>query len=206
MASMWRRAMHYLGLGPDDEYENGGAYAPGSDPVAARGAEPAYGGGSAAEPAGAPSVLPPPPVPGRVVGRPVAPAPEPPSATSVRPVGAAQTSVETVGRPGPDAGVRSTGSVRTVAVAAQLHHVEPRRFNDIQEVGDRFKAGQPVAMDLNGVDRDMARRMIDFASGLCYGLGGTMERVGADTYLVIPTGARVSPEDRERLAGDSPNN
>lgn len=206
MASMWRRAMHYLGLGPDDEYDSGGSYAPGADPVSDRATEPVYGEGPAVEPAEAPLGAPPPPVSGRVVNRPVPSAPEPPSVTPVRPVGPAQPQAEISGRPGPDAGVRSTGSVRAVAVAAQLHHVEPRRFNDIQQVADRFKAGQPVAMDLVGVDRDMARRLIDFASGLCYGMGGTMERVGSDTYLVIPTGARVSPQDRERLAGDSPDN
>jgi cell division inhibitor SepF len=80
--------------------------------------------------------------------------------------------------------------------------VEPLGFNDAQEVGDHFKAGQPVVMDLSGVDRELARRLIDFCSGLCYGLGGQMERVASHSYLVIPAGVDISDDERRRLAGN----
>jgi cell division inhibitor SepF len=177
--------MHYLGLGPDDEYDERGGYQ--GVPAPSEYDEPA-GYGAVAETPAAPE--PPPtlrPAPGPGAGAPMEPAP-----SAVRPVATP---------PAPrDVGVRSTGSVRPVAVAAQLHEVAPRHFNDVQEVGDRFKAGQPVAMDLAGADRELSRRLIDFSSGLCYALGGAMERVGAHTYLVVPSSARVSPEDRERLA------
>ena len=46
-----------------------------------------------------------------------------------------------------------------------------------QEIGDRFKSGQPVIVNLQAVDKDLRRRLVDFASGLCYGLEGEMERV-----------------------------
>jgi cell division inhibitor SepF len=81
--------------------------------------------------------------------------------------------------------------------------VAPTGFNDAQLVGDRFKAGSAVAMDLSGVDRELARRLIDFCSGLCYALGGKMERVGGQSYLIVPSGVEVSGDDRRRLAGGS---
>jgi cell division inhibitor SepF len=54
-------------------------------------------------------------------------------------------------------------------------------------------------MNLQGADRDLSRRLIDFASGLCYGLGGQMERVANQVYLLTPTNVEVSPEERRRL-------
>ena len=197
MASTWRRAMHYLGLGPDDEYDEGGAY--GDYSQGAQGEEPPRPYGSQRETPGPVTARPTPP--GRPSAAPSAPAPpvapvvDEPDPSAVRPMPAPV--------PSRDVGVRSTGSVRPVAVAAHLHQVAPVRFNDVQEVGDRFKAGQPVAMDLGGLDRDLARRLIDFTSGLCYALGGSMERLAGDTYLVIPTGAQVSADDRQRLAAMS---
>ncbi len=69
--------------------------------------------------------------------------------------------------------------------------VRPRRFDQAQEVADKFRDGQPVIMNLEGSDREVARRLIDFASGLCYGLDGSMEKVGAGVYLLKPSAARA---------------
>ena len=55
-------------------------------------------------------------------------------------------------------------------------------------------------MDLAGVDRELARRLIDFASGICYALGGHMERVRPGGYLLTPVRVEVSEEDKRRLA------
>ncbi len=68
--------------------------------------------------------------------------------------------------------------------------VRPRRFDQAQEVADKFKEGQPVIMNLEGADREVARRLIDFASGLCYGLDGSMEKVANGVYLLKPPAAR----------------
>jgi cell division inhibitor SepF len=75
----------------------------------------------------------------------------------------------------------------------------PTSFNQAQDVADRYKGSQPVIMNLQGADRDLSRRLIDFASGLCYGLGGQMERVANQVYLLTPTNVEVSPEERRRL-------
>jgi cell division inhibitor SepF len=77
--------------------------------------------------------------------------------------------------------------------------VGPTSFNDAQDVADKFKVNVPVILNLQGVERDLARRIIDFASGLCYGLGGQMERVANQVYLLTPSDVEVSPEERRRL-------
>jgi cell division inhibitor SepF len=73
--------------------------------------------------------------------------------------------------------------------------VRPRRFDQAQEVADKFKEGQPVIMNLEGSDREIARRLIDFASGLCYGLDGSMEKVANGVYLLKPAAARTPRHD-----------
>lgn len=70
------------------------------------------------------------------------------------------------------------------------HTVRPRRFDQAQEVADKFKDGQPVIMNLEGSDRDVARRLIDFASGICYALDGSMEKVATGVYLLKPLPTR----------------
>jgi cell division inhibitor SepF len=93
------------------------------------------------------------------------------------------------------------GSVRAIPVSsAKPHVVLPASFNQAQEVGDRFKSNQPVIVNLQAVDRDLARRLIDFASGLCYGIGGQMERVAKDVYLLTPSDVEVSDDERRRLS------
>ena len=64
--------------------------------------------------------------------------------------------------------------------------IRPRNFNDAQAIADHFKDGVPVIVNLEGADREMARRVIDFASGMCYALSGTMEKVGSGVYLLKP--------------------
>ena len=70
--------------------------------------------------------------------------------------------------------------------------VRPRRFDQAQEVADKFKDGQPVIMNLEGTEREVARRLIDFASGICYALDGSMEKVATGVYLLKPPGARAN--------------
>jgi cell division inhibitor SepF len=54
-------------------------------------------------------------------------------------------------------------------------------------------------MHRQGVPRDLSRRLIDFASGLCYGIGGQMEKVANSVYLLTPSNVEVSAEERRRL-------
>jgi cell division inhibitor SepF len=70
--------------------------------------------------------------------------------------------------------------------------VRPRQFDAAQEIADKFKDGQPVIVNLEATDREVSRRLVDFASGLCYGLNGTMEKVASGVYLLKPAGSRPS--------------
>jgi cell division inhibitor SepF len=85
------------------------------------------------------------------------------------------------------------------ASSARVHVVEPHGFNDAQEVGDRLKADQPVIINLQGLSRDLQRRMIDFSSGLTYAVGGSMSRVADQVFLLTPSNVEVSQEEKERL-------
>lgn len=92
------------------------------------------------------------------------------------------------------------GVVRPLPTTNKPEVVSPARFDDVQAVADAFKKIQPVIINLQGVDRDLSRRLIDFASGLCYGLEGEMERVAEQVFLLTPRGAEVSEDDRRRLS------
>ncbi len=78
--------------------------------------------------------------------------------------------------------------------------VKPRSFADAQTVADGFKADIPIVMNLTSVDQELARRLIDFASGICYVAGGEMERIRSRVFLLTPHSAVLSPEDRRLLA------
>jgi cell division inhibitor SepF len=176
--------MLYLGLGPDEEYDDYGYEEP---------AVPEAGHVNRPRPAGTPE--PEPAEPLQVVSdRGPAPAqPEEPAISAVRPMPTGGTSVGT--RPDLE-----LGAVRPIPVSsAKPQVVVPSDFNDAQELADRFKASQPVIVNLQGTDRDLSRRVIDFASGLCYGLGGQMERVASQVYLLTPADVEVSDEDRRRI-------
>jgi cell division inhibitor SepF len=80
-------------------------------------------------------------------------------------------------------------------MSSDPHTVRPRRFDSAQEIADKFKEGQPVIMNLEGADREVSRRLIDFASGLCYGLNGSMEKVATGVYLLKPLPLRGSQSD-----------
>jgi cell division inhibitor SepF len=82
---------------------------------------------------------------------------------------------------------------------ARFHLVMPSSFNDAQEVGDKFREGYSVLMNLQGVDPELARRLVDFASGLAYGLAGSMQPVAEKVFLITPAGVQVSAEERRRF-------
>lgn len=77
------------------------------------------------------------------------------------------------------------------APTAEPAAVAPRRFDQAQELADKYKEGQPVIMNLEGAEREIARRLIDFASGLCYALDGSMEKVANGVYLLKPSARRT---------------
>ena len=98
----------------------------------------------------------------------------------------------------PETIVRTIPSSRIPAMAS-IHRAEPRRFNDARDIGERFKQGVPVIMNLQATDDPIARRLVDFASGLVFGLDGKIEMVASRVYLLTPVNMEVSAEERERI-------
>ncbi len=90
------------------------------------------------------------------------------------------------------------GTVRAVPMAKTVKPqlVVPKSFNDAQDVADMFRDKKPVIVNMQSAERDLARRLIDFSSGLCYGLGGQMEKVAKDVYLLTPDDVEVADEHR----------
>lgn len=82
---------------------------------------------------------------------------------------------------------------------AKVHVVEPRSFNDAQRIADKFRASIPVIVNLQSTDQDLSKRLIDFSSGLTYGLNGGMQRVAERVFLLTPSNVEVSAEERRRL-------
>ena len=81
----------------------------------------------------------------------------------------------------------------------QVHLVTPTSFNDAQEVADRFKHTVPVILNLQTTDGELAKRLIDFASGLTYALDGGMQKIAEKTFLLTPRNVEVSAEEKARL-------
>lgn len=83
--------------------------------------------------------------------------------------------------------------------SVRVHLVVPRSFNDAQQVADKFKDGIPVILNLQNSDAELAKRLIDFTSGLTYALNGGMQRVADKVFLLTPRNVEVSAEERARL-------
>jgi len=81
----------------------------------------------------------------------------------------------------------------------RVHMVEPKSFNDAEQIGQKFKADIPVIINLQQAEPELAKRLIDFASGLTYGLDGGIQRVAEKVFLLTPHNVEVSAEDKRWL-------
>jgi cell division inhibitor SepF len=173
--SMFRRAMDYLGLGPDDAYDDYDASVAVERPRRTRPAparparvEPRYeddyedGYDEQDEYYEEP-----------VVQR-RAPIQRDDSSVHVRPTSRQSSTVKPL-----------------AATTAEPVSIRPLRYDEAKDIADMIKAGRPVLMDIGSADEPVARRLIDFVSGLIYGVDGTMEKVAPGVFLIKPRGVRV---------------
>jgi cell division inhibitor SepF len=166
MATMWKRALAYLGLVEedyDDEFSD----------------------------------LPEQPAPRVTEPRPERSNVRAISGQTGRPVAGPGTL--TTSQPNPPGGFQGSTSVRPVS-AGKVHVSSPTTFNEAEEVGERFRNGIPVIMNLASASESVAKRMLDFAAGLIFGLDGRIERVGDRVFLLTPKDVDVSTEERRRLS------
>ena len=81
----------------------------------------------------------------------------------------------------------------------RVHLVIPKSFNDAQQIADKFKDSIPVVLNLQGIESDLSKRLIDFASGLTYALDGGMQRIADKVFMLTPRNVEISAEERARL-------
>ena len=181
--SMFRRAMDYLGLGPDDAYDDYDASIAADRPAAraTRGAAASrrpqsrqivdeYEDEMEDEFEEAPRA--------RTAARP----------TTVR----AQTQRDDSSVQLRPSGSSTGGTVRKLTqTTAEPIAIRPTRYDQAKEIADLLRSGQPVAMNIGAADSEIARRLIDFASGVTYGIEGKMEKIAPGVFLLTPRGTRV---------------
>lgn len=80
--------------------------------------------------------------------------------------------------------------------------VHPRTYNEARAIGEHFRDGVPVIMNLSDMDDPDAKRLVDFAAGLIFGMRGSIERVTSRVFLLSPPGVNVTAEDKQRIAGE----
>ena len=77
--------------------------------------------------------------------------------------------------------------------------IHPRTYNEAKTIGENFRAGTPVIMNLTDMDDNDAKRLVDFAAGLVFATRGTIERVTNKVFLLSPPNVTVAAEDKARL-------
>jgi cell division inhibitor SepF len=82
----------------------------------------------------------------------------------------------------------------------QITTLHPTTYNEARTIGEHFRDGVPVIMNLTEMAEPDAKRLVDFAAGLAFGLRGTMERVTNRVFLLSPANVQVTEADKARIA------
>jgi cell division inhibitor SepF len=91
-------------------------------------------------------------------------------------------------------------SVGTVAELSRITTLHPRTYNEARTIGENFREGVPVIMNLSEMDDADAKRLVDFSAGLVFAVRGTIERVTNKVFLLSPPNVSVAAEDKARIA------
>jgi len=171
---MFRRAMDYLGLGADDVYDDSDQSVRSRRPVRSRQPMPGDDYDDFDDVPEDDDYL------------------EPAPARSARPSRTRDDSGVSVRGP---VGQPPNKTVKPLEMASvEPVMLKPTSFGHCKEIGERFKSGQPVIMNMIATDPEEARRIIDFASGLTFGLNGSLERISRGVFRITPNGVRI-PRD-----------
>ncbi|HWJ10938.1 MAG TPA: cell division protein SepF [Nocardioides sp.] len=87
-----------------------------------------------------------------------------------------------------------------VAELSRITTLHPTTYNDARTVGEQYRDGIPVIMNLTEMDDTDAKRLVDFAAGLIFATRGTIERVTNKVFLLSPPNVTVAAEDKQRIA------
>lgn len=108
-------------------------------------------------------------------------------------------------RPSPVANIAehrrtAPGPAGVVAELSRITTLHPRTYNEARTIGENFREGVPVIMNLSEMDDADAKRLVDFAAGLVFAVRGTIERVTNKVFLLSPPNVSVAAEDKQRIA------
>ncbi len=131
---------------------------------------------------------------------------EPTPVRSARP--AARPSPEARTKPAPVSSISerrrpagpASGPTGVVAELSRITTLHPSTYNEARTVGENYRDGTPVIMNLSEMDDADAKRLVDFAAGLIFATRGTIERVTAKVFLLSPPNVTVAAEDKQRIA------
>jgi cell division inhibitor SepF len=100
----------------------------------------------------------------------------------------------------PQSQPQPVGAQSMVAELSRITTLHPRTYNEARTVGENFREGVPVIMNLSEMDDSDAKRLVDFAAGLVFAVRGTIERVTNKVFLLSPPNVTVAAEDKQRIA------
>ncbi len=83
---------------------------------------------------------------------------------------------------------------------ARIETVTPRTYNEARTIGEQYRSGVPVIMNLSEIDDGDAKRLVDFAAGLVFSVHGSLNRVTTKVFLLSPENVLVTDEDKQRIA------
>ena len=93
----------------------------------------------------------------------------------------------------------ASGPTGVVAELSRITTLHPRTYNEARTVGENFREGTPVIMNLSEMDDADAKRLVDFAAGLVFATRGTIERITNKVFLLSPPNVSVAAEDKARI-------
>ena len=124
-----------------------------------------------------------------------------------------QSSVETPASRVPDVRIRTREPRHVASVVSQestpqlelpsldrIITLHPRFYNEARTIGEHYRQGNPVIINLTDMDESERKRLVDFSSGLVFGHHGTIERVTSKVFLLSPANVKVSSEDKAAAA------
>jgi cell division inhibitor SepF len=92
---------------------------------------------------------------------------------------------------------------RSAAEAVDAYRIttmHPRTYNEARTIGEHFREGIPVIMNLTDMDDADAKRLVDFSAGLVFGMHGSIERVTNKVFLLTPANVEITAEDKSMIA------
>jgi cell division inhibitor SepF len=95
---------------------------------------------------------------------------------------------------------RPHGPTGVVADLSRIVTLHPRTYNEARTIGENFREGVPVIMNLSEMDDADAKRLVDFAAGLIFAVRGSIERITNKVFLLSPPNITVAAEDKQRIA------